>query len=93
MKLNNKHAIQQFIKRFPQSRSPLTRWINTVEAATWNNAGDVSQSFTKTDCVNEKWLFNVGGNNYRLAAVIWFQAKTVQVLKVMTHEEYDEEKW
>ena len=75
------------------SEAPLNHWVNNVEAANWTNPADVSATFNKADCVNSKWLFNVGGNNYRLAALIWFQNKIVHVLKVMTHEEYDREVW
>lgn len=93
MEILHSQVIRQFIQKHPQSRSPLNFWIKTVEGASWKNPADVAGMFNKTDCVNGKWIFNVGGNNYRLAALIWFEAQRVYVLKVMTHQEYDKEVW
>jgi mRNA-degrading endonuclease HigB of HigAB toxin-antitoxin module len=38
-------------------------------------------------------LFNVKGNDYRLITVIRYQAQRVYTLYVLTHSEYDKEKW
>lgn len=38
-------------------------------------------------------MFNIGGNKYRLVTRILYPSQKVFVLKVMTHEEYDEDKW
>jgi mRNA interferase HigB len=38
-------------------------------------------------------VFNIGGNKYRLIARILFAKQRVYILKVMTHSEYDEDKW
>jgi len=38
-------------------------------------------------------VFNIGGNKYRLIGRIRYAIRKVFVLKVMTHGEYDEDKW
>ena len=38
-------------------------------------------------------MYNVGGNKYRLISRIRYATQKVFVLKVMTHGEYDEDKW
>ncbi|MFM7843934.1 MAG: type II toxin-antitoxin system HigB family toxin [Planctomycetota bacterium] len=50
---------------------------------------DFASASTVGSCV----VFNIGGNKYRLITRILFPSQKVFVLKVMTHEEYDEDKW
>ena len=38
-------------------------------------------------------VFNIGGNKYRLVTRILYPSQKVFILKVMTHREYDEDKW
>jgi len=38
-------------------------------------------------------VFNIGGNQYRLATRILYPSQKVFILKVMTHGEYDQDKW
>jgi mRNA interferase HigB len=38
-------------------------------------------------------VFNIGGNKYRLIAVIHFNRGRVYVRHVLTHEEYDGGSW
>ncbi len=38
-------------------------------------------------------MYNVGGNKYRLIGRIRYATQKVFVLKVMTHGEYNEDKW
>ncbi|HZL35768.1 MAG TPA: type II toxin-antitoxin system HigB family toxin [Tepidisphaeraceae bacterium] len=38
-------------------------------------------------------IFDIGGNNYRLIAAIHYNTGKVFVLRILTHKEYDSEKW
>jgi mRNA interferase HigB len=38
-------------------------------------------------------VFNIGGNKYRLVTRVLYASHKVGILKVMTHAEYDDEKW
>ena len=38
-------------------------------------------------------VFNIGGNKYRLRHWILYASQKVSSLKVMTHGEYDQDKW
>jgi len=40
-----------------------------------------------------KTIFNIAGNNLRLIALIDYNKQLVQVAGVMTHAEYDKERW
>ena len=38
-------------------------------------------------------VFNSGGNHYRIVAAIHYNRGTVYILRVLTHSEYDRNKW
>jgi mRNA interferase HigB len=43
--------------------------------------------------VGDRYVFNIGGNKYRLVCTIAFQAGLVWVKAVLTHSEYDKGAW
>jgi mRNA interferase HigB len=45
------------------------------------------------DKVGERFVFNVGGNTYRLIAAIAFAPQLLWVKAVLTHAEYDKGDW
>ena len=50
-------------------------------------------SFATASIVGDCIVFNIGGNKYRLITRIRYVTQKVFVLKVMTHSEYDLDKW
>ena len=46
--------------------------------------------FNSVDAVgNDRFVFNIRGNNYRIVAMIFFDIRTVYIRFVGTHKEYD----
>jgi mRNA interferase HigB len=45
------------------------------------------------DNVGDRYVFNIGGNKYRLVAAIAFRAGLVWIKAVLTHSEYDKGDW
>ena len=39
------------------------------------------------------YVFNIGGNKYRLIAAIHFNTQRLFVRQILTHSEYDTERW
>lgn len=74
---------------------PLRAWYTHVakKAVAWHSWGDVKADFGKASLVGNCVVFNFGGNKYRLATRILYSSQKVFVLKVMTHKEYDDDKW
>jgi mRNA interferase HigB len=71
----------------------LAAWHKTVEAADWDKFADVKAVFGSVDQVGNCLVFDIGNNRYRLIARIIYPKRRVYVLKVMTHKEYDKQKW
>jgi mRNA interferase HigB len=53
----------------------------------------VTDSFATASIVGGCIVFNIGGNKYRLICRIRYATSKVFILKVMTHREYDDDKW
>jgi mRNA interferase HigB len=90
----NVRVIKQFVAQHADAEAPLNEWALKVRAAEWKNNADVQKTFNHVDHIGgQKFIFNIGGNNFRLAAMVWIQQERVYVLKIMTHAEYNREKF
>jgi len=48
------------------------------------------KTFNSVDAVgNDRYVFNIKGNSYSLIALIIFKARTIFILFIGTHTEYD----
>jgi len=50
-------------------------------------------TFRGVDKVGERFVFNIGGNKYRLIAAIAFEPQLLWVKAVLKHAEYDKGDW
>ena len=72
------------------AKASLSAWYRIARKADWASFPDVLATFNSADQVKGgKVVFNVGGNNYRLVALMGYRAKRLFVLWVGTHAEYD----
>ena len=89
MLIENRRAIDKFVAKHADARIPFSEWIEKVEAAQWTTFNDVKSTFNSADYVKGLVIFNVGGNNFRVAAEVIYKDKIVRIGKVGTHTEYD----
>lgn len=83
-------VIRDFAARYPMAVKPLEQWYDLSAAADWPSLNALRQTFPNADYVgNERVVFNIGGNKYRLIAAINFSIRTVFIKFVGTHAEYD----
>ena len=72
------------------ARVALERWYDITENALWKTFSDIKTDFSSVDSVgNQRYVFNIRGNKYRLVVVIKFVMGYVFIRFVGTHEEYD----
>ncbi len=90
MQIVAKKTIVAFWAVHPRAQSPLETWHVTVKKAAWTGPADVRATYNSADFVGDnRVIFNIGGNNYRLVAHINYQFKTVLIKFIGTHREYD----
>ena len=72
------------------SRVALQRWYDIAEKAAWKNLSEMKADFPSVDYVgNQRYVFNIKGNNYRLVVVVKFVMGYIYVRFVGTHKQYD----
>ena len=79
------------IKNFTGSNQIWNRGSPYVGFCTqWHNLNDIRQTFNSVDYVgNQRYVFNIKGNDYRLVVVIQFTPQFVYVRFIGTHSEYE----
>lgn len=98
MRIVTKKPIVRFQRTHPDSRSALEGWFSIVKSAAWQSLQDVRVVFPQADGVRVSSgrtvvIFNIDGNKDRLVAAIHYNRQIVYVLAIMTHGEYDKERW
>lgn len=91
MQVVAKRTLRIFWQRHPHAEGPLRAWHAAVTKATWNGPADVKRAFGATvDFVGDnRIVFDIGGNKYRLIVHVAYRFKRVLIKFVGTHKEYD----
>jgi mRNA interferase HigB len=89
----SRRQLREFWQVHARAEVSLRTWYKVVSAARWQDFGELRQSFPGADQVGRLVGFNVGGNRYRLVALVDYAWQKVFVRRVMTHEEYDDGSW
>jgi mRNA interferase HigB len=90
MNIRRKDMIDDFIKNHADAKNALQRWVGIIEKAEWKSPADIKAIFPSADYVgNERYVFNIRGNTYRVVAVVTFIAGLLTVRFLGTHGEYD----
>jgi mRNA interferase HigB len=86
----SKAVLKEFAERHQDVEAALIKWYNETKAADWRNFSDLKRTFNTADSVaNDRYVFDIKGNQYRLIALIIFRTRTVFILFVGSHREYD----
>ena len=98
MRLIGQDVLVRSLKKHADARQWIAAWVATVQDATWASLEDVRQDYASADGVTLRsrivvTVFNVKGNEYRLLTTINYLQQVVQVLELLTHAEYDKERW
>jgi mRNA interferase HigB len=83
-------AIKDFIEIHPEAMDVCNNWYRLFETADCRNFHELKNLFNSVDAIgNDRYVFNVGGGNYRIIAMIFFDIRTVFIRKVLLHKDYE----
>ena len=86
----SRKKLKDFWQKHPDARTALLLWERRVKAADWQTFNDVKQDFGDADQVgDERIVFNIRGNHYRLIAIVKVRNHRVYVRWIGTHKAYD----
>ncbi len=93
MRIISKKTLKDFYEQshYKDSKSPLEAWHKEVLKLDWSNPNEVKAMYRSASVIgNEKIVFNIAGNKYRLIVTINYYAKIVFIKFIGTHKQYDE---
>ena len=93
MRVISKAALRDFWGRHPEARASLEAWLNRARLSEPADFNALRREFPAADYVDGLTVFDIGGNNHRLIAAIHYNTQTLYVRAVLTHADYDKDKW
>ena len=83
-------TIRDFFESHADAKDALNNWYRLASNADWANYHEIKQMFNSVDAIgNDRFVFNIRGNTYRLVVMIFFDIRTIYIRFVGTHADYD----
>ena len=93
MRIISKRKLREFWEEYPDAQDSLLDWYNITRQTSWQNLAETREVFPHADPVGDCTVFNIKGNHFRLIVKVRYRVQRLYVLHVLTHKEYDKEKW
>lgn len=94
MQLIGLPLLEDFKRSHATARGPLDAWVSFVKLAKWATPQDIKNWDARASFLAEnRVIFNIKGNSYRLVVKVRYQNGIVQIEWVGTHAEYDKKKF
>lgn len=86
----SKSTLRLFWEEHPDSEQYLKTWFDIAQNAEWKTPSDVKQAYANASILkNNRVVFNIKGNTYRLVAKINYEKQWIFIRFVGTHNDYD----
>ncbi|HJZ21190.1 MAG TPA: type II toxin-antitoxin system HigB family toxin [Bradyrhizobium sp.] len=91
MQVIARRTLREFWARYPRAEGPVRAWLAVAASAHWAGPAEIKRQFGSTvDFVGDnRVIFDLGGNKYRLVVHVSFVFSRVLVKFIGTHAEYD----
>jgi len=86
----SKKLLRMFWERHPDSEVTLKTWYQVAMKASWQNSNEVKDQYGNASIIgNNRVVFNICGNKYRLIVKFNYQMQWGWIRFIGTHAEYD----
>ena len=83
-------TLRDFWEKHADAEVPLRSWFAMASRANWRSPADVKAAYRSASFIaNNRIVFNIKGNAYRLVAVVHYNRGTMFIRFVGTHRDYD----
>lgn len=97
MHVISQKALWDFVDQHDDAKMPLRAWLKLVRLGKFQNLAELKSTFASVDVVPVKggnfYVFNIGGNKYRLRTAVHLNTQKLFVRHILTHSEYDKGQW
>ena len=92
MKVLGQAILIDYCNNHADVASQIRTWIAEAKEAKWATPNDIKARYVKASFLSDnRVVFNIKGNKYRLDTKIYYQRQIVMVKRIGTHGEYN--KW
>ncbi|MBE9007656.1 type II toxin-antitoxin system HigB family toxin [Fortiea sp. LEGE XX443] len=90
MRIIARSTLREFWETHPDVEQPLKAWYDETSRADWNSPTDIKSTYRNASIIaNNRVVFNIKGNDYRLIVYIRYDIKIIFIRFVGTHSDYD----
>ncbi|NJL63265.1 MAG: type II toxin-antitoxin system HigB family toxin [Methylacidiphilales bacterium] len=93
MHVISRKKLREFWQQHADTHDALNNWYKVATKSQWSNLAEVQEIYPTAEAVSNLTVFNIKGNRYRLIVDIVYIEATIFVKYVLTHAEYDKDKW
>ncbi len=90
MRIIKTSVLKDFYIKHQKSENPLKSWIQETKKNNWRDPSDVKSFYRSADILkNNRIVFNIGGNKYRLIVKVNYKCGVVYIRFIGSHEQYN----
>jgi mRNA interferase HigB len=90
MRVIAKSTLREFWEKHLDCEQQLKSWYQEASRANWRNSNEIKTEYPSASILQDnRIVFNIKGNNYRLIVRINFAYQMIWIRFVGTHSEYD----
>ena len=90
MRIIARSTLRAFWERHADVEQPLKAWFHDVSRMEWKSPADIKKVYANASILpNNRVVFNIKGNDYRLIVHVRYDVGIVFIRFVGTHQEYD----
>jgi mRNA interferase HigB len=79
-----------YCKQYPSANYSLLEWYHELKSSDFKNFNELKLRYPNVSLVgDDRAIFNINGNSFRLIVRIVFTYKLIQIKWFGTHKEYD----
>ena len=90
MRVIAKKTLRDFWNKHPDCEQQLKAWYQEAEEAKWKNPAEIKKEYPSASILEDnRIVFNIKGNHYRLIVRINYSYGMVWIRFIGTHAQYD----
>lgn len=83
-------TLRDFWEKYPDAEQQLKAWYDEAKVAEWRTPAAVKAQYGNASIIaNNRVVFNIKGNDYRLIVAIAYKTGVIFIKFIGTHAEYD----
>jgi mRNA interferase HigB len=90
VRIISRKILREFCERHPDAQRAVHAWYHDARRVQWKTPADIKDVYRNASIVaNNRVVFNLKGNDYRLVAAIHYRFGIVYLRFIGSHQEYN----